>query len=368
MSSHFYATSLSQKQSERAARPLRVLVVDPSPGSVQLAKACVPTEVALRIARVGTLKAGRRYITTKPVDVAIIESDLPDGSGLALSKLVNRRYRRIDSIFISAKPTLEAAMKAVRHGAADFLTKPIDSQRLAGCLRSLVDDRLRQRDRNRRIRRLRRACRQLDQSRREVTHQVDVLCEDLIGAYQELADQMQHSVSRREFEAAIRDELDLDPLLRKTLTFLLDKTGPANAAIFLPAIAMDEFSLRGYVNYDRAGEAAELLMQQLTDVLAPQVACREEPMHLTDDEQIARHLGGMTYLLGCEILAFGVQAEGEPLAAVVLFRDRSEPFDASMIQACTAISAPFGERLVKLIRIHYRATMTDDQLHYDENL
>lgn len=366
MSSPSINASSFEQAARQGARPLRVLVVDPSPATGRLVRRCAPTEATLHVRRVETLAAAQRHMLSRPVDLAIVESELPDGSGLALHEALNRRYRRVDKIVVSARPTLEGAMQAMRAGAVDFLPKPIDSAALCERLRAVVAARVHQREQIQRVRRLRRACRKLDQTRQEVTQQVDVLCEDLVGAYQELADQMEHTVSQREFDAVIRDELDLEPLLRKTLSFLVDKTGPTNAAVFLPTLTPDEYSVGAYINYDCAKGGAELLLTHLADVLAPCVAEREQPLHLTDDAAIRHWLGdAAAHLADCEVLAFGCRAEGEPLAAVVLFRQRREPFDGTHVQVGGAIAQQLGQRLVKLIRIHHRA-MPDDAFSCDE--
>src|SRR5690606_37867773 len=125
-----------------------------------------------------------------------------------------------------------------------------------------IDRHRRDAQREQRTKRLRRLCRKLNEAREEVTQQVDVLCNDLVTAYQELANQMQQVVQTSEYAGLIRDELDLEGLLRKTLEFLVHKAGACNAAIFLPATA-DEYSLGGYVNYDCTSDSADILLQHL---------------------------------------------------------------------------------------------------------
>ena len=65
-----------------------------------------------------------------------------------------------------------------------------------------------------------------------------------------------------EFNSLIRQELDLESLLRVSVEFILGKSGPTNAAVFLPA-ASGDYSLGAYVNYDCPKDSAEVLMDQL---------------------------------------------------------------------------------------------------------
>ena len=99
----------------------------------------------------------------------------------------------------------------------------------------------------------------MNTARIDVTSQVDSLCNDLVHAYQELTDQISHVTAVTEFAAVIRQELDVEELLRTTLEYLLRKLGPTNAAIFLPA-AGDEFTLGAYINYDCTKEAGNFLL------------------------------------------------------------------------------------------------------------
>jgi len=350
----------------RHERALRVLVVDPSPAAGRLIAACDPGAAPLRTTRVGSLAEARAHLASKPVDLVVLEPALPDGSGLALRDELNRRFRRIDTLVISGEPSMESAVQALRAGAVDYLVKPLDPVQVADRLRRVIWQRAERRGQAERVRRLRRACRKLDQARIEVTEQVDVLCEDLVGAYQQLADQMNHAVCEREYASAVGDELDLEPLLRKTLTFLVDKAGATNAAVFLPALSDEEFSVGGYVNYDCDTGAADMLLQHLADVLAPRIAEHGEAVRLSDEDALAEWIGDdAAYLAECDVIAFGCRQEGEPLAAVVLFRDAEEPFDEAVMDTCNAVARAMGERLVKLIRIHHR--MTSENPFYSED-
>ena len=355
MASQSVKRATGRAPGSNGARALRVLVVDPSPAAGRLIAACDPGTVPIRTAQVTTLAAARAHLAHKPVDLVVLEPELPDGSGLALRDELNRRFRRIDTLVISGNPSMELAVQALRAGAVDYLTKPLDPVQVSDRLQQIIAQRGERREQSERVRRLRRACRKLDEARLEVTEQVDTLCEDLVGAYRELADQMNHAVCQREFAGAIGDELDLEPLLRKTLTFLVEKAGATNAAVFLPAMSDEEFNVGGYVNYDCDTGAADMLLQHLADVMAPRVAAHRKPVHLSDEASLAAWLGDdAAYLAECDVVAFGCRQEGEPLAAVVLFRDAAEPFDDELLATCEAVSRTLGERLVKLIRVHHR--------------
>src|SRR5205807_1368176 len=107
-------------------------------------------------------------------------------------------------------------------------------------------------------------------ARHEITKQVSSMCGDLTNAYQDLSDQVTLLSTASEFNSLIRQELDVESLLRTALEFILAKTGPTNAAVFLPATSCD-FSLGAYVNYDCPKEAADTLLESLAGIIAPKM-------------------------------------------------------------------------------------------------
>lgn len=303
-------------------------------------------------AQAQTLAEARQRLEDGPVDLVILNTDCPGNVDLAHE--LRRRRRRTQLLFTSSRPTVDAAVEAVRVGAVDFLPTPLAQDDLVARLRQAMSRRQHDRQQAERIRRLRRACRKLDQARVDVGRQVDILCSDLVTAYQELAAQMQEVASVREYENLVRNELDLEQLLRRTLEYLIEKGGPTNAAIFLPATA-DEWSLGGYVNYDCTDGAADLLLQHLADVLAPKIAGNEKAVQVTSDTVMSHWLGDdAAYLEGSDMLAFACRHEGEPLAVVAMFRDRSQPFDDGLPETCDAVAEVLGRTLVKVIRVHHR--------------
>jgi DNA-binding NtrC family response regulator len=64
------------------------------------------------------------------VDVALLDQKLPDGEGHALAPAILERNDRTKIIFITAFPSFENAVKAVRTGAHDYLSKPLDLEEL----------------------------------------------------------------------------------------------------------------------------------------------------------------------------------------------------------------------------------------------
>jgi hypothetical protein len=165
---------------------------------------------------------------------------------------------------------------------------------------------------------------------------------------------MNQVVQTREFVALIRQELDLEQLIRKVLQYLLDKAGPTNAALFLPT-GDAEFALGGYVNYDVSGGSTETVLQHLADVVAPRIAASETLIHVKDNAALKEWLGDdAAYLADSEVVAFACRHNAESMAVLVLFRDAAQGFDPSMVETCRAIAPTLGNYLARVVRIHHR--------------
>ncbi|HET9952646.1 MAG TPA: sigma-54 dependent transcriptional regulator [Candidatus Eisenbacteria bacterium] len=81
----------------------------------------------------GSLKEARERLSEGPVDVALVDLSLPDGEGIDLIQEL-KDSPGTDVVIISGVATVDSAIAALRLGALDYLTKPIDNSRLKAVL------------------------------------------------------------------------------------------------------------------------------------------------------------------------------------------------------------------------------------------
>ncbi len=130
-------------------RSLKVLVIDDEPA--------VREVLSLRIADWGfdVLRAGngaeaQGLVARDDPDLVVSDVVLPDISGLELLQRLRNGSRSRPVILITAHGSIDTAVEAMKEGAHDFLTKPLDH----GKLRSVLEDAAREvrlRDRVRRL-------------------------------------------------------------------------------------------------------------------------------------------------------------------------------------------------------------------------
>jgi FixJ family two-component response regulator len=85
----------------------------------------------------------------------ILDVDLPDLNGLELQKLVSAERNDMPFIFVTTHADVATIVKAMKAGAIEFLTKPINADMLVGAVRDALERSRSTRARNSEIRVLR---------------------------------------------------------------------------------------------------------------------------------------------------------------------------------------------------------------------
>lgn len=84
-----------------------------------------------------TVEAARQVLHNHSVDLVISDMVLPDGTGLELLKESDNPDTSF--LILTAQPTLESAVEAIRAGANDYLSKPVDLTLLKKKVLSLLE-------------------------------------------------------------------------------------------------------------------------------------------------------------------------------------------------------------------------------------
>ncbi|MEJ2312864.1 MAG: sigma-54 dependent transcriptional regulator [Gemmatimonadales bacterium] len=76
-----------------------------------------------------------------PADVVLADLKMPGMDGMELLKLLSERSPETDVLIMTAYDDLPTVAKAMREGASDFLTKPLDLHQLRRALKRVFEDR-----------------------------------------------------------------------------------------------------------------------------------------------------------------------------------------------------------------------------------
>lgn len=332
-------------------RPLSVLVVCDEPDALASVGAAVRGLGGV-VCEVQTPACAMPLLASRSWDVVVMAPRPADGGDVTRISDAAAAYPGTSFVLLSSSPTVDEAVGALRAGAADVVS-PVAadlSQRLAAAGARARRIQVREG----RIERLRRACRTLNDARREVTRHVGSLCDDMVSAYQDLTDQLADVRLSAEFSSQIAGELDVETLLRTALEFILTKTGPTNGAIFLPSSSGD-FSVGAYVNYSCPRDTVEVLLDNLAGAAAARLEDERRVRTLNGTAELTDYLGPAADWMGdSSAMMLACRDESECLAVVALFRERGNPFPRALIRTLETIGGLFGRQLARVIRVHHR--------------
>ena len=113
-----------------------ILVVDDASANLQLCKGLLGDKFDVRLAKSGkmALEALKKF---QP-DIILLDIEMPDMSGFEVKSEMNKNpdFKEIPVIFVTAHATEQLVVKAVEHGAVDYVVKPFD----ANVLRTKIQD------------------------------------------------------------------------------------------------------------------------------------------------------------------------------------------------------------------------------------
>jgi len=116
----------------------RVLIVDDD-RATSAGMADVVEEWGYEAEVADTMKAGWNSVSRLVPDVAIVDLKLPDGSGLDLLHRIKETYPDVSVVILTGHATVDSAVKALKVGAEDYVTKPVDLPRLQVILKTVED-------------------------------------------------------------------------------------------------------------------------------------------------------------------------------------------------------------------------------------
>ncbi len=116
----------------------RVLIIDDEPDIRELIEITLG-RMKLDTTSAGNLTEARQYLQQQDFQLCLTDMRLPDGNGLELVAEMQTSYPHIPVAVITAHGSTETAITALKSGAFDFVSKPVDLMKL----RSMVSSALR---------------------------------------------------------------------------------------------------------------------------------------------------------------------------------------------------------------------------------
>lgn len=116
----------------------RLLLVEDDPPLARVYQEYLKSE-PYEVTHAETGKDALKALAEGPFDALVLDVQLPDMSGLEILKKVSQENARTAVVVITAHGSINMAVDAMREGAADFLMKPFNAERLIFTLRNALE-------------------------------------------------------------------------------------------------------------------------------------------------------------------------------------------------------------------------------------
>ncbi len=116
----------------------RVLIIDDERNIRRTFKMVLESE-GMTVSVAGTGEEGLDLVQAEPPDVVVLDVRLPGIDGLEVLQRLHKGEGKVPVIMISGHGTIATAVEATRHGAFDFIEKPLSKERLVVAIRNALE-------------------------------------------------------------------------------------------------------------------------------------------------------------------------------------------------------------------------------------
>ncbi|MGJ7504525.1 sigma-54-dependent transcriptional regulator [Variovorax sp. ZT5P49] len=124
-----------------AQRPAQILVIDDEPDLRTLYELTLLRE-GYRVEAAGSVSEAWQHLEAGRFDAVITDMRLPDGQGMEIIHRIQKAQRSERCVVMTAYGSAENAVEALKAGAFDYLTKPVDLKQFRAVVASAVQARL----------------------------------------------------------------------------------------------------------------------------------------------------------------------------------------------------------------------------------
>jgi len=103
-----------------------ILVVDDEPDFLRLLKRLIQSEINCEVFTATSAELAFEILKNNHVDLAFVDIKMPEVDGFQFLEYVRENYPWLTVIMITAYGCIEVAVKAIKEGAYDFITKPVE--------------------------------------------------------------------------------------------------------------------------------------------------------------------------------------------------------------------------------------------------
>jgi len=113
----------------------QVLIVDDEPDILELLSITLK-RMGLTCVTAETIEQAKHHLDQGEFQLCLTDMRLPDGSGLDLVSYISQKFSNTPVVMITAYGSMDVAIQAMKRGAFDFLSKPVDLEKLRSIIKN----------------------------------------------------------------------------------------------------------------------------------------------------------------------------------------------------------------------------------------
>jgi len=134
----------------------QILIIDDE-ASLRRTLARILQQAKFEVTTAESGKEGLAFLAHQTFDMVYLDIRMPDMNGLEVLKAIHAKFPELPVILFTAQPDMSSAVEALRHGATDYLMKPLKPQALIERTQNIL------------------AWRQKERRKREIQSQIEAL-------------------------------------------------------------------------------------------------------------------------------------------------------------------------------------------------
>ena len=117
---------------------IRTLIVDDEPAIRELL-AFTLEDMGVQVSTAASVQEAKQRLDAGGIDFCLTDLRLSDGSGLEIVSEIQRRFPSLPVAVITAFSSMDSAVEAMKAGAFDYVSKPVDVGRLRQLVRRAIE-------------------------------------------------------------------------------------------------------------------------------------------------------------------------------------------------------------------------------------
>ena len=271
----------------------------------------------------------------------------------------------------SSNPTPTSVVEFIRQGGVDFFCVPEDLGLISDRVNTILGQFQKSEDLKETAKQNLRLHTSMNEKLQRASDENESLCNDLANTHCETQKQIKQASIAAEFQTLVNQELEIESMLRTALGYLLTRVGATNAAVYLHEGEV-EWGIGAYINYDRQPDQFQTLIESVGPQACPLISGSGDVIKYKDGETFANISDvDSADFSGSEVVTMGCFYEDRCMAAIVLFRGDTKPFNQESLDTLETIKSIFGYQLGTILKIHRRAetkwpseSIDDDEWNY----